>query len=62
MAASTGIPKEVVIGGVLLIFILVIVAYISLTPGKNAYPTYQPPPQQQPAGIGGLAQLIPLFL
>jgi hypothetical protein len=62
MAASPGISKEVVIGGVALVLILVVVAYIALTPGRNAYQTYQPPPEQRPAGIGGLAGILGLFI
>ena len=57
-----GIPTAAIVGGIVLVILLVVVAYIALSPRKTAYAQYTPPPEQKPAGIGGLAQLIPLFL
>lgn len=62
MADSKGIPPAAIIGGVVLILVLVIAAYMALTPSNKAYQTYTPPAEPKPVGIGGLMGLITLFI
>jgi predicted permease len=62
MAADSKTTPILIIVGVLVFIVLIALVYKAASPNKQLFTPYVPPAEAKPAGIGGLAQLLPLFL